>query len=69
MYEHASKLKMPIMIAQGTADESVDYKVAQDVVELFPNARLELIQGADHGLKVDGDFSEGIKIMKDFFLE
>jgi len=67
MFEHAHKIKQPIMIIQGDMDESVDPEEAKKIVNLFPNAELKMIKGAGHILGVDGDFSEGENILEDFF--
>ena len=58
---------MPVLIIQGTKDESVNYEYAKEVIDLFPNGRLHLIEGADHLLGIDGDYSEGQKVLVDFF--
>ena len=69
MVKHANEIKQPIMIVQGNADKEVDYKIAQEIVNLFPNAKLKIIEGADHGLGIKGDYTEGAEIMKKFFLK
>jgi len=69
MFEHAHKIKQPIMIIQGDKDKEVNCKNAQKIVGLFPNAELKIIKGADHKLGVKGDYSEGAGIMREFFLK
>jgi len=65
--EHAKNIKQPIMIIHGNKDKEVDYKNAQKIVDIFPNAKLHIIKNAGHILGVNGDFSEGKKVMIDFF--
>lgn len=69
MFERAKEIKQPIMIIQGDKDESIDYKVAEKVVNLFPSAKLKIIKGADHTLGINGNYEKGKQIMKDFFLQ
>lgn len=67
MYENARNVKIPTLIIQGDKDEQVDYRAAKKAVKFFPNAKLHIINGASHDLAVDGDFSEGLNILIDFF--
>lgn len=67
MFDHAPNLKQEIMIIQWDNDSSVDYKVAIELVNKFPNAKLHIIKWAEHNLWVKGNFEEWKKILKDFF--
>ncbi len=67
MFDHAPNLKQEIMIVQWDKDKSVDYKVAIELVNKFPNAKLHIIKWADHKLSVNGNFDEWKKVMKQFF--
>ena len=67
MFDHAPNLKQEIMIIQWDKDDSVDYKVAIELVDKFPNAKLHIIKWADHKLSVKGNFYEWREIMKKFF--
>lgn len=67
MYERAAELKMPIQFLHGDSDTAVNVKYSQEVVSLFPNAELYVVKGANHGLSVDGDYTEALKVLRDFF--
>ena len=67
MKKNADKVKIPTRIIQGDKDEQVNYKDAIKVISTFPNAELKLIQGADHALSVNGDYSQGQNVLRDFF--
>lgn len=67
MYKLANRVKMPTLIVEGDKDEEVDPLCAEKVVKCFPNAKLHMIKGAGHNLSVNGDFSEGLKTVVDFF--
>jgi len=69
MFDHAKDVKMPTLIIQGTEDEAVDWTLAKEVVNLFPNAKLHVIEGAKHSLGINGDFSESQRVLVDFFKE
>ena len=69
MHERAKEVKMPVLIIQGDADEAVDSAAAERAVKIFPNAKLHIVKGAGHRLDVDGDFSEGLRVLIDFFRE
>lgn len=63
----AEEIKMPIQFVHGTADQSIDYNVILDAAKKFPNASVYLVEGGNHFLEVDGDFSESEEVMVDFF--
>jgi len=67
MYDHAQEIKIPVLILQGDEDKSVNYQDVQKVIKLFHDAKLHIIKGAGHNLGVNGDFSEGLQVMKEFF--
>ncbi|MFA6072836.1 MAG: alpha/beta hydrolase [Candidatus Woesearchaeota archaeon] len=67
MFENASKIKQPLLILQGDADTDIYPATAKKVAPLFPNAILHIIKGGSHKLDVNGDFSEGHKLIKEFF--
>jgi len=69
MYDRAKAIKQSIKIIQGDKDDEVDYKIALEVIKLFPNAELDIIKGATHNLSVDGDFTIGLQKLKEFFLK
>jgi len=69
MFDHAKDIKMPVLIIQGTEDEAVDWHLAKEIVNIFPDARLHIIEGANHSLGVDGDFTESQEALVNFFKE
>lgn len=69
MYEHAQKIKCPVLIIHGTQDRSVNIEDSRRVTKAFPNARLIELKGADHGLAIDGDRSYSLKLFGDYFKE
>jgi hypothetical protein len=44
----------PVLICHGTADQVVDFSYAINAAKAYPNARLEEIQGGDHGFHACG---------------
>ena len=69
IYNHAQKLRCPILIVHGTSDKSVDIENSRKLVSLLPQGRLIELIGADHGLAVEGDRSYSLKIFGDYFNE
>jgi len=69
MYERAGEVQILTLIIQGDKDEQVECESARKAVKFFPNAKLHIIEGAGHHLGVNGDFSEGLKVLVDFFRE
>ena len=66
MYEKVKSIKIPTLIIQGTADKSINPESTKKLAKNFPNAKLELIFGADHSLGVNNDFSKSLKILIDW---
>lgn len=67
MFENAQKIKCPVLIIQGTDDKIVNPEDAKKSIKYFQNARLHLIKGASHHLGVNGDFSESLDALAEFF--
>ncbi|MGV8161733.1 MAG: alpha/beta hydrolase [Candidatus Nanoarchaeia archaeon] len=67
MFKHASKIKQRTLIIQGDMDEEIDYKISQEIINLFPNAELRIIKGANHSLGIKGDFTISLSLLKEFF--
>jgi len=44
-------LQKPVLLLHGTADPRIDYRNTQGAVGYFPNASLQLIDGANHSYK------------------
>lgn len=64
MFGKVKDIKCPVLIIQGTKDEEINYKDSQRIVGEFPNAKLVLIEGANHNLAVDGDYSKGKEVLR-----
>ncbi len=55
----------PVLILHGTADDAVDCSNSKKAVEVYKNARLELIEGAGHGFfKANG--VRALELLKEF---
>lgn len=67
MYDKVKKIKCPILIIHGTADESVAIEDSRKVVKKFPNAKLIELKGADHALAINGDRTVSNKLFGDWF--
>jgi 3-oxoadipate enol-lactonase len=52
-YERLSQVRQPALILHGTGDQIVDPANAQLLASALPQARLELLEGAGHGLLTD----------------
>ncbi len=55
------------MILQGDEDKDVNIEQNKEIVKNIPNGKLKIIKGANHVLSVNGDYSESIKLLKEFF--
>ena len=66
MYLRAKETQIPTLILQGDKDVEVNPDSAKKVVSFFPNAKLHIIKGAGHKLGVNGDYSQGHKVLVDF---
>lgn len=67
MYKYAKEVQIPVLIIQGDKDKEVSILGVKKASKLFPNANLCIIKGAGHKLDVNGDYSEGLRVMADFF--
>ncbi len=65
MYKKVKNIKCPVLILHGTKDQIVNYRTSQKLVKGFEDAQLILIKNADHGLSINGDLSQGLKIIAD----
>lgn len=50
-FEHIGNYKKPVFIVHGTADRLVPIAYSEKAITVFPNARLEKIEGAGHGFR------------------
>lgn len=67
MYKKVKNIKCPVLIIHGTKDQIVNYRTSQKLVKGFKNAQLVLIKNADHGLSINGDLSQGLKVLANWF--
>jgi hypothetical protein len=67
MYDQAKSIKCPVLIIHGDADFTVLLEQSQKVVEKFPDAKLIVLKGADHGLGINGDRTLANKLFGDWF--
>lgn len=67
LIDNLKNIKQPVAIAQGTADESVDYTVVQKYASLIPQCTLTLIENGNHSLQVNGNNEKELAIVKAFF--
>jgi pimeloyl-ACP methyl ester carboxylesterase len=67
MFEHAQKVKCPVLIIKGDADTDVEADLSKKIIPYFKDAKIHIIKGAGHQLDVNGDFSESQKALIDFF--
>ncbi len=66
MYKEARKIKIPTIILHGTSDDVVPISRVKKLVKNFPKAEFKIIEGGDHSLGVNGDYSESSKIIVDW---
>ncbi|MDO4215051.1 MAG: alpha/beta fold hydrolase [Bacteroidales bacterium] len=50
-FEHIGNYQKPVFIVHGTADRLVPITYSEKAITVFPNARLEKIEGAGHGFR------------------
>ena len=50
-FEHIGNYQKPVFIVHGTADRLVPIAYSEKAITVFPNARLEKIEGAGHGFR------------------
>jgi alpha-beta hydrolase superfamily lysophospholipase len=62
-------LKIPVLILQGTADELVSYRGAEEFYNKLKseNKEIKLFEGASHGLLADAKTGEVIKTIEEWF--
>ena len=67
MYDKVKDIKCPVLIIHEDADKSVNIEDSKKLVKGFPNAKLIILKGADHGLEINGDISKHLKLFGDWF--
>ncbi len=68
-YEVAKKIKIPVMIVHGNADETVPVEQSKKTASLIENCKLEFVEGADHRYTKPEDFEKCLKLLSDFIIE
>ncbi|UZE93972.1 MAG: alpha/beta fold hydrolase [Candidatus Pacearchaeota archaeon] len=63
MYDKVKNIKIPTLIIQGTDDECVNPENTKKLTKNFPDAKLELIKGADHSLGINENYEKSLKIL------
>lgn len=64
--ELLNKINCPVLLIQGTEDESVSVSDSEDAIRLLPeNSKLEIVDGADHDFK--GRFDKIVKLSSEWF--
>lgn len=64
-----SEFSGPVLIMHGTEDTSVDISFSQKAVTVFPNAKLEIIDGAGHGFSQAEYRGKTMQMASDFIQE
>lgn len=59
-YALARRVDCPVMIVQGEADGAVPERFSRAALEAFPNAKLVLLPGEQHGFTADGSSLAGV---------
>jgi|SRR3989339_213921 len=63
MYKKSKNIKIPTLIIHGTKDPVIPIKNTIKLAKNFPKAKLVKIEGADHTLGVNGDYTESQNII------
>lgn len=58
MYDKVHKIKFPVLILHGDADETVLVEDSKKLVDNLENGQLIIVEGANHQLEVDGSREE-----------
>ena len=67
MYDKVKDIKCPVLIIHGTRDKSVDIENSKKLVKGFPNGKLIILEGANHGLEINGDRTLSNQLFGDWF--
>ncbi len=62
MYSKARRIKCPVLIIHGNKDEQVDLNDSKKLAKRLPNAKLIVLKGANHNMKIKGDRSKATKL-------
>ena len=64
-FQEIAAYEGPVLILHGTADDAVDCANSKKAVQVYKNARLELIEGAGHGFFKENAV-RALELLKDF---
>jgi len=67
MFEPAKSITAKTLIIHGSEDKIIPLKDSQKLAENIPGAILIVLDGADHSLGINDDYSKGIDVMIDWF--
>ncbi|MBR9676027.1 alpha/beta hydrolase [Candidatus Woesearchaeota archaeon] len=67
MYDKVKDITCPVLIIHGDADTAVRVEQSKRVVKGFPDAKLVVLEGANHALEINGDKSYANKLFGDWF--
>ena len=65
-YKRLQKIDIPLLFVHGTSDPYVSYKSSVNTSKKCKNAKLYLIDGADHGFHNDEHMKEALKVTLNF---
>lgn len=65
-FDAAADILIPTLIVHGSEDETVPLGQSRRLADLLPDARLEVIPGADHRYSREADFDRMIALIEDF---
>lgn len=68
-YDAALKIKIPVLIVHGEADETVPVEQSRKAARLMPDCRLETIPGCDHVYSDPEHFNLLINLISEFIIE
>jgi len=68
-YQAAEKIKIPVIIVHGDADEVVPLEQSKKTCEIIEDCRLEIIPGANHRFKEGDSFERSIDFFVDFIVD
>lgn len=67
MYNQVKKIKCPVLILHGDADESVDINDSRKLIKHFKNGKLIELSKADHSLSINGNNVHSNKLFANWF--
>jgi len=66
IFEEMKRFANPVLIVHGDADKRAPIVYSERAVEIFPNAKLVTIAGADHGFRNPDEEKQSQQAIKDF---